>query len=66
VCSSDLVIHTFYEEAGKKMAQGATLRQVMGIPERVEISRMKEKAEVTLLKDLAGGISSRLTALEVE
>jgi V/A-type H+/Na+-transporting ATPase subunit A len=60
------VIHTFYEEAGKKMAQGATLRQVMGIPERVEISRMKEKAEVTLLKDLAGGISSRLTALEVE
>jgi V/A-type H+/Na+-transporting ATPase subunit A len=60
------VIHTFHEEAGKKMAQGVTLRQVMGIPERVEISRMKEKTEVTLLKDLASGISNRLAALEVE
>ena len=47
------VIHTFHEEAEKKMAQGVTLRQVMGIPERVEISRMKEKDEISLLKDLA-------------
>ncbi|HVP94139.1 MAG TPA: V-type ATP synthase subunit A [Methanoregulaceae archaeon] len=60
------VIHTFHEQAGKKMAQGVTLRQVMGIPERVEISRMKEKADVTLLKDLASGIGDRLAALEVE
>jgi V/A-type H+-transporting ATPase subunit A len=59
------VIHTFHEEAGKKMAQGITLRQVMGIPERVEISRMKEKSETSELKDLAGGIGSRLAALEV-
>ncbi|HTY14804.1 MAG TPA: V-type ATP synthase subunit A [Methanoregulaceae archaeon] len=59
------VIHTFHEEAEKKMAHGITLRQVMGIPERVEISRMKEKAETSELKDLVNGIGNSIAALEV-
>ena len=59
------VIHRFHEEAGKKMAQGATLRQVMGIPERVEITRMKDTADIARLKELAQGIAGHLDSLEV-
>ena len=59
------VIHRFHEEAAKKMAQGATLRQVMGIPERVEITRMKDTADVSRLKEIAEGIAGHLDSLEV-
>jgi V/A-type H+/Na+-transporting ATPase subunit A len=59
------VIHRFHEEAGKKMAQGATLRQVMGIPERVEITRMKDIGDISMLKELAMGIAVHLESLEV-
>lgn len=60
------IIHMFHEEAGKKMAQGASLRQVMGIPERVEISRMKDIGDIPRLKELANGIAVHLASLEVE
>jgi V/A-type H+/Na+-transporting ATPase subunit A len=59
-------IHTFYREASSKMVQGANLKQVMGIPERKEIARMKEVADAAPLKALSDAIAGRLKALEVE
>jgi V/A-type H+-transporting ATPase subunit A len=60
------VIHTFYRESVMKLGKGIPLRQVMGIPERREITRMKEVAEVSRLQDLAASITTRIRGLEVE
>ncbi len=60
------VIHTFYRESVTKLGKGIPLRQVMGIPERREITRMKEVAEVSRLQDLAASITTRIRGLEVE
>jgi len=60
------VIHTFHREASVKMGQGATLKQVMGIPERSEISRMKEAPGSAQLQVLTGAIADRMKLLEVE
>ena len=60
------IIHTFHHEASVKMVQGATLKQVMGIPERNEISRMKEASGAARLQELNGAIAERMKSLEVE
>ncbi len=60
------VIHTFYRESVLKLGKGIPLRQVMAIPERREISRMKDVAEVPRLQELATSITTRIRGLQVE
>ena len=60
------IIHTFHREASVKMGQGLTLKQVMAIPERSEISRMKEIPDSAQLQVLNGAIEDRMKSLEVE
>ena len=48
------------------MGQGVTLKQVMAIPERSEISRMKEIPDSARLQVLNGAIEDRMKSLEVE
>ena len=60
------IIHTFHREASVKMGQGITLKQVMGIPERSEISRMKEVSDSAQLQVLTGAIAERMKTLEVQ
>lgn len=60
------VIHTFYQEAAKKLTKGIGLKYVMAIPERREISRMKEVAKADQLQALASSISQRIQTLEVQ
>jgi V/A-type H+-transporting ATPase subunit A len=60
------VIHTFYRESVLKLGKGIPLRQVMAIPERREISRMKDVAEVPRLQELATSITTRIRGLQEE
>jgi len=60
------IIHHFHHEAEHTMNRGVTLKQVMSIPERNEISRMKEITETNRLEILAGAISDRLNTMEVD
>ena len=59
------VIQDFYRVADAKIVQGASLKQVMGVPARGEIARMKEAAEITKLQDLDQVLRNQVQALEV-
>jgi V/A-type H+/Na+-transporting ATPase subunit A len=58
-------IHTFYREAARQITRGMSLKNVMAIPERREIARMKEVPDASKLKDLSAAIANSIRSMEV-
>jgi V/A-type H+-transporting ATPase subunit A len=60
------VILTFYETIDDAMARGRTLKQILELPIKTEIARMKELEDVEAIKGLVRKIHDTIGALEEE
>ncbi len=58
-------ILTFYDTALSVMNKGVSLRQILDLPQKVAISRMKETREIDEISNLIGEIKEAILALEV-
>ncbi|MEA2034323.1 MAG: V-type ATP synthase subunit A [Euryarchaeota archaeon] len=60
------VIYTFYEAANEAMDSGISLKQILELPQKTEISRMKELDDISMIKALIEEIEVGIRSLEVE
>jgi len=59
------VILSLYDAVRVAMDRGVSLRQILELPIKAEIARMKELEDVDRVKDLADRVNREITALEV-
>jgi V/A-type H+-transporting ATPase subunit A len=60
------VIINFYNRTSEAMNRGVALNKILKLPLKQDIGRMKELADISKIKDLAGEIDKNIAALEVE
>ena len=60
------VIYTFYEVANEAMDSGISLKQILELPQKTEISRMKELEDISLIKALIEEIKVGIRSLGAE
>ena len=60
------VIYTFYEAANEAMDCGISLKQILELPQKTEISRMKELEDISMIETLIEEIKSGIRSLEAE
>jgi len=60
------VIYTFYEAANEAMDSGVSLKQIVELPQKTEISRMKELDDISMIKALIEEIKVGIRSLEAE
>lgn len=60
------VIYTFYEAANEAMNSGISLKQILELPQKTEISRMKELDDISMIKTLIEEIEVGIRSLEAE
>ncbi|HOV67955.1 MAG TPA: V-type ATP synthase subunit A, partial [Methanoregulaceae archaeon] len=58
-------ILSYYDAAVAAMGRGVPLRQVLALPQKNEIARMKEQMDATAIGDLIGSIEAAASTLEV-
>jgi V/A-type H+-transporting ATPase subunit A len=59
------VIFTFHDAITKALGEGVSLKQILGLPVKTEIARMKEQEDVETIKSLIDEIDRSVGSLEV-
>ncbi len=59
-------ILSFYDAAVTGMGRGVSLRQILALPQKNEIARMKEQMDAAAIGDLIGSIEATAATLEAE
>ena len=59
-------ILSFYDAAVTAMGRGVSLRQVLALPQKNELARMKEQMDAPAIGDLIGSIEATASTLEAE
>ena len=59
-------IHSFYDAAVTGMGRGVSLRQILALPQKNEIARMKEQMDAAAIGDLIGSVQATAATLEAE
>ena len=59
-------ILSFYDAAVTGMGRGVSLRQILALPQKNEIARMKEQMDAPAIGDLIGSIEATAATLEAE
>ncbi|HTY90094.1 MAG TPA: V-type ATP synthase subunit A [Methanocella sp.] len=59
-------IISFHEHAARAIDRGVSLKQIMGLPLKSEIGRMKDLQDVAKIKGIIQDVEKNISALEVE
>jgi vacuolar-type H+-ATPase catalytic subunit A/Vma1 len=59
-------ILTFHDAMAEALGKGSSLKQILNLPVKTEIARMKEQEDVETIKSFIGEIDQSFGSLEVE